>query len=277
MSLRCPRLAGLAAIVLLACGSHLACAAEETGKRALRVCADPDNLPYSHRDQSGFENRIAALLADELGVPLRYEWQELRRGFVRKTLGAKLCDVLIGVPVDFERVLTTRPYYRSSYVFVRRASDTEAIRSFRDPRLKTARVGVQLVNDDLDATPPAYALARNGAVDNVVGFNVYGAGPAAERMIHAIESGALDIALVWGPQAGYFARRAYPPLAVDIAYPPEGMEVPRFQFEIGLGVRRGERALQRELDGALERARARIDAILAAYAVPRTDAVADNP
>jgi mxaJ protein len=277
MSLRCPRLAGLAAIVLLACGSHLACAAEEAGKRELRVCADPDNLPYSHRDESGFENRIAALIADELGVPLRYQWQELRRGFVRKTLGAKLCDVLIGVPVDFERVLTTRPYYRSSYVFVRRASNTEAIRSFGDPRLKTARVGVQLVNDDLDATPPAYALARNGVVDNVLGFNVYGTGPAAERMIRAIDSGALDIAVVWGPQAGYFARRAGAPLAIDIAYPPEGMEVPRFEFEIGAGVRRGERALQRELDGVLERARARIDAILAAYAVPRTDAVANDP
>ncbi|VTU41155.1 quinoprotein dehydrogenase-associated probable ABC transporter substrate-binding protein [Variovorax sp. PBS-H4] len=245
--------------------------AQEAAQAALRVCAEPDNLPYSREDQSGFENRIARLLADDLQWPLQYEWLPDRRGFVRKTLGARACDVIIGVPVDDERVLTTRPYYRSSYVFVQRASparSARALRSFDDDRLPALRVGVQLVGNDLAATPPGYALARHGAVRNVVGFTLYGDGPPAWRMVDAVARGELDAALVWGPQAGYFAARAVPALELTPAEPPSDVDLP-FAFSIAMGVRKGDRAMKARLDDFLLRRAADIDRILDAYAVPR--------
>lgn len=223
----------------------------------LRVCAEPDNLPYSHADQSGFENRIARLLADELGATLAYTWFPQRRAFVRKTSG--LCDVFIGVPSDFERLLTTRSYYRSSYVFVGR------IASFDDPALKQLRIGVQLVGDDMAATPGAYALARRGVVDNVSGFPVYGEHPAAQRIVEAIAQGRLDGAVVWGPAVGHFAFAKN--LPVREAKEP-GLPMP-LEFSISVGVRRGNGALRDALDAALERRRAEIDAVLDAYHVPR--------
>jgi mxaJ protein len=237
----------------------------------LRVCGDPDNLPYSHENGSGFENRIARLLADELKLPLVTFWLPQRRGFVRRTLGAQECDVLIGVPADLERVLATRPYYRSHYVFVTRADDAEPLRSFEDPRLRRLRIGVQLIGNDLAATPPGHALAKRGAAEHVVGFTVYGDGPAAQRMLRALAAGQLDAALVWGPQAGYFAQRAAVPLAVAPATAPPDLGMP-FEFAIAMGVRRGDTALRDALNAAIEKRRSDIDAILAQYAVPRTDA-----
>ena len=243
--------------------------------RPLRVCADPDNLPYSRRDESGFENRIARELADELGRPLQYHWQPLQRGFVRKTLGSGHCDLFIGVPADFERLLTTRAYYRSSYVFVQRAAEQEPLRSFDDPRLPKLRIGVQLVGDDLAATPPGHALVKAGAIDNVTGYPPLGDGPAAARMLQALAQEHLDAALVWGPQAGWYASQARVPLALRIAPPPAGLAVP-FEYSIAMGVRRGDEALRAAIDGAIIRRRAQIDAILRAYAVPRTDADASR-
>jgi mxaJ protein len=241
-------------------------------RTALRVCGDPDNLPYSHKDGSGFENRIAQVVADELKLPLDTFWLPQRRGFVRKTLGADECDVLIGVPADFERVLATRPYYRSSYVFVTRAADRQPLRSFDDPRLARLKVGVQLIGNDLAATPPGHVLAQRGAVDRVVGFTVFGDGPAAGRMLQALAQGQLDAALVWGPQAGYFAQRSAVPLRFTVADAPPDTAMP-FEYAIAMGVRRGDKALRDALDTAIERRRDEIDAILARYAVPRTDRV----
>src|SRR5689334_22317676 len=126
----------------------------------LRVCAEPDNLPFSRADRSGFENRIAELLATELGAHLVYAWRPQRRGFVRKTLGAGVCDAWMGVPADYERVLTTRPYYRSTYVFV---YGKRPLRSFDDPGLRALRIGVQLPGNDMAATPPGHVLAARGA------------------------------------------------------------------------------------------------------------------
>jgi quinoprotein dehydrogenase-associated probable ABC transporter substrate-binding protein len=248
----------------------LACAAMAQG-RELRVCADPDNLPLSNAEGGGFENRIAEIVAAEMGAQLRYEWLPLRRGFVRKTLGEGLCDVFIGVPADFERVMTTRAYYRSSYVFVD-APSARGVGSFDDPRLGTMRIGVQLVGNDLAATPPGHALAMQGYVDNVRGYTIYGTGPVSQRMVDALARGELDAALVWGPQAGYFAARSATPLDVRLARAPEGLTGVPFEFDIAMGVRRGDRSLRDELDAVIERRRADIDAILAAYAVPRTDA-----
>jgi mxaJ protein len=232
------------------------------------VCADPDNLPLSDANGSGFENRIARLVAKEMGAELRYEWLPLRRGFVRKTIDAGLCEVFIGVPSEFERVLVTRPYYRSSYVFVD-GPRAHGIDGFDDGRLASLTIGVQLVGNDLAATPPGHALAATHNVENVRGFTIYGEGPAAQRMVAAVASGEIDAALIWGPQAGYFARRAA--LEVRAARPPYAVTGVPFEFDIAMGVRRGNRALRDELDAIIERRRADIDAILAAYSVPRSD------
>jgi mxaJ protein len=271
MSSRCLStiLPAVLAVLAAAVAFAIQVAYADDAARELRVCADPDNLPYSHENESGFENRIASLIAEEMHATLRYDWLPQRRGYVRKTMGAGLCDVFIGVPVDFERVMTTRPYYRSSYVFVYRKGE-QPIDSFTKPLVTTRRIGVQLVGNDLAATPPGHALTRAGATDNVVGYTVYGEGPAAARMVAAVASREIDAALVWGPQAGYFMRRSATPLMLAIANPPEGLPVP-FEFAIAMGVKRGNRALRDELNAIIERRRVDIDAILAQYGVPRTD------
>jgi mxaJ protein len=238
--------------------------------KPLRVCADPDNLPYSHADGSGFENRIARLVAEDMQRPLVTVWMPMIRGVVRKTLGAGECDVLIGVPSGFERALTTRPYYRSSYVFVTRTADAAPLRSFDDARLTRLRVGVQLVGNDMAATPPAHALAARGATRHVVGYTVMGDGPAAQRMVNALAHGELDAALIWGPQAGWFARRSPVPLALAPAAAPADVPMP-FEFAISMAVRAGDEALRDALDDTIERRRAEIDRILASQGVPRVD------
>jgi quinoprotein dehydrogenase-associated probable ABC transporter substrate-binding protein len=245
--------------------AHAAHAGE--AQRSLRVCADPDNLPYSQRDESGFENRIARLVAEDMGAKLSYFWQEQGRGFVRKTMGAGECDVFIGVPAGFERVLVTKPYYRSTYVAVSR-SGTAPFAGFDPAALRGRRIGVQLIGNDLAASPPGYALTRAGAIDNVRGFTVYGEGPAARRMIDALASGQIDMALVWGPQAGYFAHAARVPMTVTPASTPAGLPVP-FEYSIAMGVRKGDTALRDRLDEILQRRRADIDKILASYFVPQ--------
>jgi len=230
----------------------------------LRVCAEPDNLPFSHASRSGFENRIAELMARELRAKLVYSWQPQRRAFVRKTLGAGLCDAWMGVPADFERVLTTRPYYRSTYVFV---YGKRPLRSFDDPALAALRVGVQLPGNDMAATPPGHALALRGAVEKVVGFPVYGEQPAAQRIVEAVARGELDAAVVWGPAAGWFAHQAA--LGMTPAKPPAELAGLPFEFEIAIGVRRDAQELRDALDAALARRRSEVERILDEYAVPR--------
>jgi mxaJ protein len=233
---------------------------------ALRVCADPDNLPYSRADGSGFENRIAQLLAQDMQVPLEYAWLPDRRAFVRKTLGSQLCDVIIGVPAGFERTATTQPYYRSTYVFVERANDTPPVRSFDDPRLATMRIGVQLIGNDLAASPPGELLARHGHTQNVRGLPLAGDEPSAQRAVEAIERGEIDAAVLWGPQAGYFAKHSRVPLRVSaLPAPPDA----HFQFAIAMGVRRSDGELRSRLDDFIKRRGADIDRILAEYDVPR--------
>src|SRR5688572_26909148 len=143
--------------------------AAAAAQRELRVCADPRNLPYSSEDGVGFELRVVELAAREIGARATPVWLPQGRGYVRKTLNAGLCDVIAGVPTDFDPVRTTAPYYRSSYVFVSRADDVYS--SFDDPRLRSAKVGVQLLGED--ATPPGHALAALGIVDNVRGYPIY--------------------------------------------------------------------------------------------------------
>jgi quinoprotein dehydrogenase-associated probable ABC transporter substrate-binding protein len=267
MSSRCLDPRTVFAALILACGAARATAPAPSQAAELRVCADPANLPYSQRDESGFENRIARLVAADLGMRLTYFWQEQTRGFVRKTMGAGECDLFIGVPAGFDRVLATRPYYRSTYVAVTRRG-TPPFAGFDPVALQGRRFGVQLIGNDLAASPPGHALAKGGAVGNVTGFLVYGDGPAGKRMVDAVAGGSIDVALVWGPQAGWFARRARVPLEVAPLQPPAGLGMP-FEYAIAMGVRKGDTALRDRLDEVLVRRKADIEAILDDYAVPR--------
>jgi mxaJ protein len=248
-------------LLVLACG---VAQAQEREREVLRVCADPDNLPYSREDGSGFENRIAQLIAQDFGLPLEYAWLPDLRGFVRKTMGA-------GVPVEFERTMNTRPYYRSTYVLVEPAGDRSPPANFADARLRQWRIGVQLIGDDFATTPPGHALAQAGATDNVVGYPIAGDEPAAARMIHALARGELDAAFVWGPQAGYYAAQAGRPLQLHYVAPPATLRQQPFSFAIAMGVRRGDTARRDELQRVLDRRAAEIRGILERYGVPLVD------
>ena len=252
-------------VALMACTAVFA--------RDLRVCADPNNLPFSNAAGEGFENRIVALIAMDLGAQVKYTWWAQRRGAVRNTLNAGDCDVIPGMASSGGMTGTTDPYYRSTYVFVSRADHKlGSLASLDDPRLRTLRIGVQLIGDDGANPPPAMSLARRGIVDNVRGFMVYGdyadAAPQS-AVINAVAGGDIDIAVVWGPTAGYFAaRQAAQIQLVPITPWLDGPQSPMV-FDISMGLRRDDRALRKELDRALARNREAIGKILDAYHVPR--------
>jgi mxaJ protein len=256
--------------------AHTRAAAPRT--RVLRVCADPNNLPFSNEKHEGFENRIAELVARDLGAELHYTWWAQRRGYVRNTLRAGLCDVFIGLPTGLDMVLVTRPYYRSTYTFVTRR-DGPRVRSFDDPRLRRLRVGVQLIGDDYANSPPAEALSHRGIVKQVRGYSVIGnyrEPDPPSRIVKAVADGDVDVAVVWGPLAGWYAKRSPVPLRVVPVSPEVDVPYLPFVFDIAMGVRRGETAFRDSLDAILVRRRRDIDGILAGYGVPRADAAAGD-
>jgi len=241
--------------------------------RELRVCADPNNLPFSNERGEGFENKVAELIADELGATLSYTWWAQRRGFIRNTLNTGLCDLVTGTTNGIEMLRTTLPYYRSGYAFVTR-QDGPKVSSLDDPILHNLRIGIQLVGEDGANPPPSEALARRGIVDNVRGYLVYGdyreQNPAAAIM-DAVAKGEIDVAIVWGPVAGYFAGRESVPLKIALVTPQnDGPRVPMV-FDINMGVRRDDPTLRDEINAALSKLRPKIDAVLANYGVPRAD------
>lgn len=240
--------------------------------RVLRVCADPNNLPFSNSRLEGFENRIADVIAKDLHATVKYTWWAQRRGFIRNTLNAHTCDVVMGVPASFDLTAVTDPYYRSTYVFVTQRDRGLRVRSFDDPVLRKLRIGVQLVGDDGANTPPVHALESRGIRGSLKGYLVYGdyrKPHPASQIVDGVASGDVDIAVVWGPLAGYFAQRQKVKLdlvpvspQIDLPFMPE-------VFDISMGVRREDKALRDELDRAIERNRPTIDAILSDYGVPR--------
>jgi mxaJ protein len=282
MCSRCPSphlVATVAVALLAACarkGTPEAAAALAPAPRELRVCADPNNLPYSNQKLEGFENRLAEMVAQDLHATVRYTWWPQRRGFFRKTLKAGTCDVVLGMPSSVEMALTTRPYYRSTYVFVYRKDRGIAVRSFDDPVLRKLKIGVQMIGDDGVNSPPAHALASRGMIRNVVGYSVYGdysqPNPPA-RIVEAVARGEVDVAVVWGPLAGYFAPRQGAGHNVPLELVPVSPQIDRpflpFVFDMAMGVRRGDDKLHAELDSFLERRRPEIDALLDRYGVPR--------
>ncbi|MCU1348010.1 MAG: amino acid transporter substrate-binding protein, partial [Acidobacteria bacterium] len=238
------------------------------------VCSDPNNLPFSNRRGEGFENRIAELIARDLGTTVSYYWFAQRRGFVRNTLEANRCDVIIGVPASFELALPTQPYYRSTYVFVTRRDRRLDIGSLDDPRLRTLKIGVQIIGDDYASSPPAHALANRGIVKNVAGYMLYGdyaRESPVRRVVDAVAAGDVDVSAVWGPTAGYFIRRSRVPLVARPVTPQIDLPFLPFVFDISMAVRRGDPALRDRLDAVIGRHRREIDAILREYGVPRVD------
>ncbi|AEH88794.1 MULTISPECIES: substrate-binding domain-containing protein [Mesorhizobium] len=265
------------ALVLLAIGIGTLApmlAATAADARELRVCADPNNMPFSNADGQGFENKIAQIVAGELGAKLSYTWWAQRRGFVRNTLKAGLCDLVPGTPANLQMLRTTTPYYRSSYVFVTR-QDGPDIGSFNDARLRELRIGVQLIGDDGANSPPVQALGRRGIVGHLVGYPVYGDYSAPNppaRIVEAVAAGQIDLAVVWGPLAGYFAARQKVPLRVTPVVPLIDGPLLPMVYDISMGVRREDDALRGEVNAALAKHRAEINAVLAQYGVPRLDA-----
>lgn len=207
---------------------------------ALRVCADPNDLPYSNARAEGFENRLALLIAGDLGLRVEFVWRDQRGGSARNTLTAGLCDALLGVRSGSgEGLETTRPYYRSTYVFVTRAGARRA-RAMKAPlRLVSDRPG-----------PPSAGEP----------------GPRAGLAIEAVDRGDVDVAVAWSPLAGWFARRARHPLALSPVPPPDG-PFP-FAFDVSIGVRKEDAALRDKLDAALTRRAVEVRALLEEYGIP---------
>ena len=258
-------------VTALMISSLLGCGSGSHASRELRVCSDPNNLPFSNQRQEGFENRLAELIAKEEGATVRYTWWPQRRGFIRNTLAAGKCDVIMGMTTGAERVLTTRPYYRSTYVFVARKDRQLTVTSLDDPVLRTVKIGVQLVGDDYANTPPVHALSRRGITGNLVGYSVFGdysqPNPPA-RVIDAVVAREVDVAVAWGPLAGYFAQRSGVPLVITPVTPaidPPGLQ---FAFDISLAVRPKDGERQQELDRILEKKKPEIDRLLTEYGVP---------
>jgi mxaJ protein len=260
----------VAIFLLLFMGSN----SESSDFPVLRVCSDPNNLPFSNRRLEGFENKIAEVIAQDLNAKVEYTWWAQRRGFIRNTLKAGLCDVVMGMPTSMEMALTSRPYYRSSYVFVYRKSAPFNLRSFDDPILHNLKIGVQMIGDDAANTPPVHALNRRKIVNNLVGFTVYGnydePNPPV-RIIDAVAKGTVDAAVAWGPMAAFYAAREKIPLQIVPVSPQIDLPYLPFVFDISAGVRRGDEKLLNAINQSLIKQKAKIDHILDSYNVPRFD------
>jgi quinoprotein dehydrogenase-associated probable ABC transporter substrate-binding protein len=237
----------------------------------LRVCADPDNLPFSNTRKEGFENRIATLLAQDLGDTVSYLWWPHRRGFIRNTIRARECDVLIGVPRGFDPLLETKPYYRSTYYIVTRADRNLHIASLDDPALKTLKIGVNIIGNDYENPPPVHALGVRG-VQIYRGYETfYDDVRRPEDIINAVARGDIDVAIAWGPLAGYFAKRASVPLTLVAIPDSVDRSGQPFAFDIALGVRHADKAFKARLEAALDRHSPEIARILKEYNVPTID------
>jgi mxaJ protein len=240
--------------------------------RKLRVCADPNNLPFSNERQEGFENLIASLIAKDMGRDVEYFWFPQREKFFRQTLDRGACDVVMGVPTGLDEAATTRPYYRSTYVILSRKASHLDIKSLDDPRLRKLRIGVQILGDEKDSLPPVHALIRRGIVKNLVEFSIFGnlteKDPPAD-VIRALGKGKVDVAIVRGPLGGYFSRESPVPLEVTpLADDAKDPDLP-FHFDIAIGVRANDKALRNVLDEELARRRTEIEDILRSYGIPQ--------
>ncbi|HEX4510200.1 MAG TPA: quinoprotein dehydrogenase-associated putative ABC transporter substrate-binding protein [Burkholderiaceae bacterium] len=237
----------------------------------LVVCADPNNMPYSNVHGEGFENRIAHIVGDDLHVPVMFEWSEQRRGFLRRSLNADACDLMLDVPAGLEGARTLAPVWSSTYVFLTRRDRHVHLAGFDDPALKDLRIGVQAVGADNYNTPPSEALALRGIVQHVQGYpmtDVSSVEDPVARMVDDVAAGNLDVAILWGPFAGWFAKAhgdelEVVPVAADARQP--GLA---FAYTMAPAVRRGHDELAARVQDAFQRHAAEIRAVIAAYGVP---------
>jgi quinoprotein dehydrogenase-associated probable ABC transporter substrate-binding protein len=251
---------------------HKDSAAPGSPVTSLRVCADPNNLPFSNRSREGFEDKIAALIARELRLPLEYEWLPQRLGFYRTALKTFDTNLVMAAPAGFEKALISAPYYRSTYVFVCRKDSKIPISSLDDPALRSLRIGVPLTGGY--NTPPTHALAKRRLIDNITGFSVFDEsdGRPGEKLIAAVANGEIDVAIAWGPQAGYFARRQTVPLALTPVSPEAdqiGEATMPYTFAICMALRRPDKALRARINQAIAARQHDIDQILDSYSAPR--------
>ncbi len=230
------------------------------------VCGDPNNLPYSNDKMEGFENQVAQMIAEELGRPLHYRWWPQTVGFIRNTLRVRLCDLVMGITSVNELVQNTNPYYRSVYSLVYRSNEGHRIRSLSDPALESLRLGI------VAGTPPADLLARYGLMKQTRSYqrtvDTRSYSPAADA-VRDLASGELDLAIIWGPIAGYFAARHSPPLTV-VPLPATVDGIP-LAFNVSMGIRHRERRWKHKINGIIEGLQPRIDALLLTYDIPLLD------
>jgi mxaJ protein len=245
-------------------------------RKALRVCQDPNNLPFSNGKGEGIENRIAELFGQSMGLPVTYFSFPQRLAFIRNTLRYKLpdqdypCDIVMGVPVGFDQVSVTQPYYRSTYALVyAQGKGMDQVRSAADflaldrARLAKLRIGV------FDRSPASDWLSKHGLVDSGVPYQIMSADPAqypGEIIEKDLASGKLDVAIVWGPIAGYFAKRIQSPQLTVV--PLKSEPGVRFDFQMAMGVRYGEREWKQQVEALIESKRAEIASVLADFGVP---------
>jgi quinoprotein dehydrogenase-associated probable ABC transporter substrate-binding protein len=262
-----------ASLAYFLAGAPLSLAAEQ--KSVLRVCADPNNLPFSNRAGQGFENKIAEVLAKDLGWKLEYTWFPQRMGFIRNTLRARegeegyKCDLVMGVPAGYELTATTPPYYRSVWAMVYvKGRGLEDIKTPEDlikldpEKLKSLKLGV------FAQTPPVDWLLKNKLFDQAITYTRQSADPEeypGQIIERDLATGKVDAAFVWGPIAGYFAKKSSVPMNVAPFSPDDEIQ---FDYPIAMGVRRGEKEWKEKIESLIERNRGEIQNILNAYNVP---------
>jgi quinoprotein dehydrogenase-associated probable ABC transporter substrate-binding protein len=235
--------------------------------KVLRVCADPNNMPFSNEKQEGFENKVAELFARQLGKEVGYTWFPQATGFVRNTLGAHKCDVIIGFPQGDEIVQNTNPYYRSVYALVfKPGNGLDGIETLSDERLKEKRIGI------VAGTPPSDHLVRNGLMSHVKPYPLMvdtRVDSSAQAMIADLEAGDIDVGVLWGPMAGFYARQAKPPLQVVPLVKETGG--PRLAYNITMGVRASDQEWKRLLNRMIRDHQQETDEILLDFGVPLLD------
>ncbi|HVI88333.1 MAG TPA: substrate-binding domain-containing protein [Dongiaceae bacterium] len=239
---------------------------EAVDHSALRVCADPHNLPFSDQQGEGFENKIAELFAQNLQVPLRYVWYPNTVGFLRNTLRARQCDLVMGIVSGAELVQSTNPYYRSSYVIVTRKADDLAVAGIDDPKLRDLKIGLTA------GTPPSDLAVRSGLIGNVQPYPLFvdtRYDAPGKQMIDDLLQKKIDVALLWGPIAGYFARDH----AADLMIAPLKTSESnlRLDFYIAMGVRPGENKWKNQVNDLIRQNQTKIAGILHDYGIPTLD------
>jgi mxaJ protein len=247
----------LASALLLSCTAAFA-------QKPLRVCSDPDDLPFSSSSHPGFDNRIAQMLGSDLHRSVVFVWARSRRGFLRERFNQGACDMLMGVPEGIKHVRTTIPYYRSSYVFVTRRSDHLHLARLDDPAIGRQRIGLQILEEDF--APPSLPLIRSGHAAQFVGFDSFGDG--GDQIVRAVADGHVGFSVVWGPLAGYYAARQSVPLALSPVRPAVDASGIPFSFAIVIAVHGNDTALADALNGAIRRNQNKIQAVLEQYHVP---------